>query len=270
MHALIYCLIALLGGSSTLAVREHKQLAAAHSEAVAAQATVSDLKKAEAAQAAAQAREDAARSAAEADTARRNQIQLTYILATGDELKKPAPAIPVALQLNSLAVSAGDAPTAETALKAQQLADANAAAMAQKIADMEAELASLRADNSAKSAELKAAVADKIAATGQIATLTSTVGVQVDKIATVTAEKTDLFSKLTILTAKWGRLVFWVALAAGLVFCLAHAGVFVHLALRAKHAALTAEHTALATAHSTLQTAHADILKAVNQTNFKP
>ena len=51
--------------------------------------------------------------------------------------------------------------------------------------------------------------------------------------------------------------------AAGLVFCLAHAGVFVHLALRAKHAALTAEHNTLSAAHSALKDAHVDLLKSI-------
>ena len=263
MNIAVAILILLCGGSSTLAIRQHKALQTVHANAQALQGTVESLKKVETAQAEAQTRENAARAAAEADTARRNQIQLTYILATGEELKKSTPAIPVAIQLNSLAASAGDQPTAETVLKAKELAESTVAAQAQKIADMEAELASLRADNAAKIADLKAAVADKIAATGQIATLTSTVGVQVDKIATVTADKTDLFSKLTLLTAKWARLVFWVALAAGLVFCLAHAGVFVHLALRAKHAALTAEHNTLSAAHSALKDAHVDLLKSI-------
>jgi hypothetical protein len=273
MPALLILLIALLGGASYDDLAQHKAVKAAHQDANAAQATVTQLKTAEQAQSAAQAKEDADRAAAAADKEKQRQIQGTYIVATGSSLKQSPPAVTQALQFNDLALSAGDPLLPTTTALGDAMAAATASAQAQQIADLQAQLHEVKADDAQKTQALAGDVAEKISATGQIATLTGTVSNQVAAIQTVTAAKNDALSSFGILSARYGRLIFWVAILGGLVFVAAHLSLFAHLkalgALKESQAAhevtkglLTASQAAHAATAQALQELHSRVATA--------
>ena len=228
MNILVIILALLAAGSGTVAVKQHKQLAAAHVAAVSAQAenaqaktAIADLVAAESTQRAAQAKEDAARAAQEGDRTKRGQIVQVYIGATGQALKQVPPAVDNAAKFNSLAAGAADPPTPETQAAALALAQATEAQQAQRIADLQAELDRVRADDSAKAVVIAAQVKDKIEATGKIAELTGTVAVHVEKegaqdavIAQVTDQSNSRLAKIAVLTAYASKYI-------GAIVCLA-------------------------------------------------
>jgi len=228
VNILVIILALLAAGSGTVAVKQHKQLAAAHVAAVSAQAenaqaktAIADLVAAESTQRAAQAKEDAARAAQEGDRTKRGQIVQVYIGATGQALKQVPPAVDNAAKFNSLAAGAADPPTPETQAAALALAQATEAQQAQRIADLQAELDRVRADDSAKAVVIAAQVKDKIEATGKIAELTGTVAVHVEKegaqdavIAQVTDQSNSRLAKIAVLTAYASKYI-------GAIVCLA-------------------------------------------------
>lgn len=241
---IIIPLIALLGGSSAAALKERKQLAVAHQQATALQATVTDLKSAEAAQETAQSREDADRKDKASDLARRAQIRGTYHVATGQALKQAPPDVSAALQFNSLAIGADDPLSATTQAQGEALAAATEARQAQLIADLQAQLKEVKDDDASKTAAIAADVKDKIAATGTIATLTGAVDLTTTKLVTATAEKTSALDQFALLTAKYGRWVFWTAVIGGILFVLAHVGLFTHLSTVKALNTITVAHAA--------------------------
>jgi hypothetical protein len=263
---LIAALVLMLGGSSAAALKERSQLKDAHTQAVALAGTVDSLKSAEAAQAAAIAREDADRKSKEADIARQAQIRGTYHVATGRALKAVPPDVPAALQFNTLAIGADDPLSALAEAQGEALAAATEARQAQLIADLQAQLAEVKGDNEAKTAALAVDVKDRVAATAQIGTLTGSVAVATSKLEETTAEKTDLLSKLSLLTAKYGQWVFWSAVVGAIIFVLAHVGLFTHLSTVKKLNTVTAAHTAavatIATQAATIQ-AHVQTISAL-------
>ena len=244
---LIGALVLLLGGSSYTAIREHGQLADAHKQAVAQKATIEQLKAAEVAQNAAQAREDADRKQRDADMARQAQIRGTYHVATSQALKATPPDVPAALSFNSLAIGADDPLSAITQATGEALAAANAARQAQLIADLQAQLAEVKADRDQKAVAIAADVKDKIAATGQIAQLTGVVETKSNQIADVTAAKKEVLDRFALLTAKYGQWVFWSIVAGVIVFILAHVGLFTHLSTVKQLHVVTTAHAAAQT-----------------------
>ena len=204
--------------------------------------TIVELKTAEAAQNAAQAREDADRKAKEADIARQAQIRGTYHVATAQALKAAPPDVPAALSFNSLAIGADDPLSAISQATGEALAAANAARQAQLIADLQAQLAEVKADRDQKAVAIAADVKDKIAATGQIAQLTGVVETKTNQIADVTQAKKDVLDRFALLTAKYGQWVFWTAVIGVIVFILAHLGLFHHLNVRQQLQTVTAAH----------------------------
>ena len=201
MNIVAIILAVLCGVVSVDDLRQRGQEKDAHTVALAAQAeaaqvheAMTSLLAAEAKQRAAQAAEDAARSTQGTARVRQGQIQQTYSLAVGRLLVKDPPDVAGAIQLNALAVQAGDAPTAETAQAAQALADAKAAAQAALIEELQKELAEVKQTVAVQAVEIKQAHAANLDAVQQIGTLTGTV-------ATHAAKEGDLVAKVATVTA---------------------------------------------------------------------
>lgn len=242
LDILIGALILMLGGSSAAALKEKRQLADAHVQTTSLQTTVAQLQTAEGVQATAQAKEDADRKAKEADIAKQAAIRGTYHAATSYALKASPPDVDGALRFNTLAIGADDPLSGDSMAQGQALAVATMARQAQLIADLQAQLKDVKDDNAAKTAAIAQDVKQKQADTVQIATLTGTVAIKTDKLEAATAEKKDLLSQFTDLTAKYGQWVFWSVIIGGVVFVGAHLGLFTHLRVKGQLAVLTATH----------------------------
>jgi len=223
MTATLILLALLTGVVSVDDLRQRKEVKTAHTLAVATQTELGQVKVAIAqldasiaAQQAAQAREDAARMTGDTARARQAQIQQTYGLAVGHVLARTPPDVLTAVQLNALAIAAGDKPAPETVTAAQALADAKSAAKDALIAELQKELADAKGTVAVQAVKLDAAVRDKIADTARIEDQAGVISQHVQtaadltsKVAVVTAEKDGWFDKANLLAAKAGRYLLW-------------------------------------------------------------
>ena len=274
MIYLVYFLTAYAFGSSGYAWHEHKALAAAHTAAVQAQAenaqaqtAIVALKAAESTQTAAQAKEDAARKVQDAARSAKGQEQQVALVAAHASLVQTPPAVAPAIKFVDLASQAGDTPTGDTVAQGLALSQATIAAQAQEIADMAARIDRLNATIDTQAKTIDVAVKDKIAATGQIATLTGAVAVHVEKegeqdktIATVTDQSKAWYEKYMVAATE---VIYWVCAAAGAIL----AGLVLwhyHLALKVRHAAEVAAHAVTQTKLATITQAHTDLIKSIN------
>ena len=265
--ALIALLTVLLGGTSTYALHEHKQLAVAHtaalqaqSENAQAQTAIVSLKAAESTQQAAQAKEDEAREAQEDARSAKGQEQQVALTAAKASLEQTPPAIEPAKKFVDLAAQAGDKPTGDTVAQGLALAQATIAAQAQKIADMSAQIEKQNATIDSQGKTITAAHADNLAAVKQISDLTGTVAVHVEKegqkdavIAQVTDQSKSLLDKVGLLTAQVGRYVAAVVALA----LVAIGGFYLWRIERIHHAYTRAAHGDTQTKLAAEQAAHA-------------
>jgi hypothetical protein len=255
VSVIVVLLIALGGVTGWWGVDQHKKLITAHTETVAAQQTVGQLQAAEAAQAKAQAQEDADRAAKAKDEADQAQVRGTYHVAAESALKTVPPDVPGGLKFLDLAINADDPLSATTISAGQALQQATIAQQAQMIADLQQQLTAAKQDDAAKAAAIAADVKDKIAATGQIATLTGTVGQHLQKIDTLTTQNTGLFSQIGELSAKLSGYLLWGGIIIGVLFVALHAASWIAVI---KHGALKVEQTA----HAATQKALAEVTAA--------
>lgn len=242
--AIIIFLVVLLGGSSTAAIKEHKQLADAHQQAVALGTTIAEEKGALADQVAAQGREDAARQDKQADESRKAQIRGTYHVATTQALKQVPPDVTAALSFNTLAIGADDPLSATTQAQGEALAAATEARQAQMIADLQAQLKQAQDGIVVKDQAIQQAVKDKLSDTARMGDLAQQAAVKDSKLQDATTEKTDLLSKFNLLTAKYGRWIFWSCVVGAILFVLFHLGLFAHLGTVKQLNTLTVAHAA--------------------------
>jgi hypothetical protein len=266
----VMLLIALGGITGWWGVSQHNKLVTAHTEAVAAQQTVAQLQTAEAAQAKAQAQEDADRAAKAKDEADQAKVRGTYHVATRSALSTVPPDVGGAIKFLDLAIGADDPLSASTISAGEALQQATIAQQAQMIADLQAQLAQAKQDNAEKTTAIAADVKDKIAATGQIATLTGTVEQRVQSISTLTEEKKGLFSEIGELSAKISSYLLWAGIIIGILFVALHATSWIAVV---KHGALKVEQTAHAATKAALgevTAAHAATKDALTKALSQP
>jgi hypothetical protein len=186
-------------------------------------------------------------------------VRGTYHVATKSALGTTPPDVTGARKFLDLAIGADDPLSASTISAGEALQQATIAQQAQMIADLQAQLAQAKQDNAAKTEAIAADVKDKIAATGQIATLTGTVEQRVQSISTLTEEKKGLFSEIGSLSAKLSSYLLWGGIICGILFVALHAASWIAVI---KHGALKVEQTA----HAATKTALADMTGAHNAT----
>ena len=277
MNILLIVLTLFCAGSSGYAIHEHKALAAAHVAAVQAQAenaqaqtAIAGLKAAEATQSTAQAKEDDARKLQDAARSAKGQEQQIALVAAKASLVQTPPAVAPAIKFVDLAAQAGDMPTGDTVAQGLALAQATIAAQQQEIADMAARIDRLNITIDTQAKTIDVAVKDKIAATGQIATLTGAVAVHVEKegeqdktIATVTDQSKAWYEKYMVAATE---VIYWVCTAA----CAVLAGLVLwhfHLALKVRHDAEVDAHAVTKTNLAASEAAHAATKAAIQALN---
>jgi hypothetical protein len=174
-------------------------------------------------------------------------------------LSTTPPDVSGALKFLDLVIGADDPLSASTISAGEALQQATIAQQAQMIADLQAQLAQAKQDNAEKTTAIAADVKDKIAATGQIATLTGTVEQRVQSISTLTTQNTGLFSQIGELSAKISGYLLWGGIIIGILFVALHAASWIAVI---KHGALKVEQTA----HAATKTALAEVTGANNAT----
>ena len=220
MTLILILLVALTGGSSYEALSEHGKIQQIHAQAAQSAVTIAQLKTSISTQQTAIDKEQADKTAADAASAKKSQIRSTYEIAAGVELQANPPAVPEAIQLNSLALGAGDPPEPATVTAGQALGAANAKEQAIEIAELQGELKqAVDAKNTAE-ADFQADHKQVVTLAGTNATLTAAVGADNVKVTSLSADNTSLEGKLGLAVAKAGKYVFWIAIAVGALFLL--------------------------------------------------
>lgn len=232
-------LLLLLGGSATQAVREKNQLKDAHKTADAAVANAQSLDGAVTKLKGDVKDLQVTQAQKDADNARQFQIIDQYLVAAGVSLDLSN--IPYAKQFVGLGVQVVP-PSADTLVKGTALAKATPVEKDALVAELQREVSELKADVATKAAKLEvvnATVNDDEKTLAAKSTENLSLVKAVDQ---QTAEKKDLASQIGDITAKYGREVFWIALAAGIAWVAFHVLLYFHVSLSKTHSAVVTSH----------------------------